>query len=134
MVEANITPEHIMAQLKAFYTLTEAQLGIALPAGSAALKRDGNVHGTGTPLILANLDGRLHLLFGFTESPNDITVAGKSRFRGSKHIVCFGHRGSDMELPFANPIAPEQLFKAKRANWPTLIQLLYLPPQICSCG
>ena len=116
MMAAKLTPEYITEQLKAFYLLPKEQLGDALAEGSAALASEGNVHGTGPLLILANVAGRLHLLYGFSKAPQDVTTTRNSTFQRAKYIVCYGHRGSDMELPFANPVTPDTLFKDKSAK------------------
>ena len=80
MVTAKLTPEHITKQLKAFYMLTAEQLGRALPAGSEALTRDGNVNGVGPLLVLANVNGRLHLLYGFSYNAEGAPATGRSIF------------------------------------------------------
>ena len=116
MVETKLTPDHINEQLRAFYLLTEAQLGQALQAGSKRLTTEGNATGVGPMMLLANVSGRLHLLYGFSGPPEGINITGRSNFRGTKPIVCYGHRGSDLELPFATPITHETLFKSKRAK------------------
>ena len=80
VVTAKLTPEHITKQLKAFYMLTAEQLGRALPAGSAARTRDGNVNVVGPLLVLANVNGRLHLLYGFSYNAEGAPATGRSIF------------------------------------------------------
>ena len=87
MVAAKLTPEYITEQLKAFYLLPKEQLGDALAEGSAALASEGNVHGTGPLLILANVAGRLHLLYGFSKAPQDVTTTRQSTFQRAQYIV-----------------------------------------------
>ena len=74
------------------------------------------MNSVGPLLVLANVNGRLHLLYGFSNNAEGAPATGQSIFRGVKHIVCYGHRGSHSELPFATPISPASLYASKRAK------------------
>ena len=118
MEDSVLTDSHRETTLKQFYNFNPTQMGQGLAHLNEMLVNHGNRGGTGPILLLFNTQNNLELACAIAEVPLAMRdqLGRTAKHRTHPHIICFGHRTSDSQLPAALPIKLAEFFRSRRGK------------------
>ena len=118
MEDSVLTDSHRETTLKQFYNFNPTQMGQGLAHLNEMLVNHGNRGGTGPILLLFNTQNNLELAYAIAEVPLAMRdqLGRTAKHRTHPHIICFGHRTSDSQLPAALPIKLAEFFRSRRGK------------------